>query len=343
MVVARALLVRCVKAAASQAVAKKAFTHAAGVRVAAARVPVHGVRCCSSSRFLSLADDDDEGKKKKRGDDDEGDDGGDELSAEGEEGEEDEEKDGEVVFDEDFVEINMGGVDICEETDNEIMDLHMKDPLKWTTEKLARKYHYSKARVEAVIYFKGLEAGLELDELKAKIAEAKEAALQRHAEEEKQAAAVEASGDERAVKRLHKRQQQEEAAVHEIEEQELVGEEEEVFRNPEFFFLNDEFEGYPPLVRRLGKHAATDKLYPQEAVALQKMAVNNQVELLKSFAKPTDTKSRWKFAIKDTSKNKNKKALYVRDEEHTFRLATDKEVLPRTWVRRPAYFGGMDN
>ncbi|KAF1773108.1 hypothetical protein GQ600_2048 [Phytophthora cactorum] len=37
-----------------------------------------------------------------------------------------------------------------------------------------------------------------------------------------------------------------------------------------------------------------------------------------------------------------KKHLLVRDESRTLRLATNEEVLPRTWVRRPAHFRGLD-
>uniref|UniRef100_K3WIB3 Uncharacterized protein n=1 Tax=Globisporangium ultimum (strain ATCC 200006 / CBS 805.95 / DAOM BR144) TaxID=431595 RepID=K3WIB3_GLOUD len=302
------------------------------------------VRFCSSSRFLSLADDD---KKASTGED--GAEGG---TADGEDGEgadaekaEGEDEDGDLKLDEE-ADINEGGVDICEETDEEVMQLFMENPVKWTSEKLARKFHLTKPRVEAIIYLKGEEAGLTPEEFELKIKAAKEAAQARMDEEAAHLARAEAAGDEKEVRRLQKRERQsldqeenEELSAH--DEALLMGIDEDAYRNPDFFFLNDEFEGYPPLVRRLGKHGSTDKLFPEEALTLQKLAVNNKVEELKSFAKPTDVTGKWKIAVKDISKKK--KPLYMRAEDKTLRLATDSETLPRTWVRRPSFFSGLEN
>uniref|UniRef100_H3HD29 Uncharacterized protein n=2 Tax=Phytophthora ramorum TaxID=164328 RepID=H3HD29_PHYRM len=121
-----------------------------------------------------------------------------------------------------------------------------------------------------------------------------------------------------------------------------MGIDEEAFRNPDFFFLSDEFEGYPPLMRRMGKHGHTDQVYPEEALELQRLASNNKIELHKSFANPKNSESKAKFrlAVKDITTKK--KYLLVRDESRTLRLATKDEVLPRTWVRRPAHFRGLD-
>ncbi|TYZ66331.1 hypothetical protein PybrP1_012485 [[Pythium] brassicae (nom. inval.)] len=299
-------------------------------------------RMCSSSRFLSLADDDERsgGADERDGDDEDGDG----EDGEGEDGEDGEEEDGDLDLEEE-ADINDGGVDIDEELDDEIMSLFMEDPAKWTPEKLARKFHLTKPRVEAIIFLLAEESGLSQEEFRAKVREAKEEAAARAEAENAAFERAKAVGDEREVRRLEKRARQ---ALEREEDEELSAEDEAVmlgidedaYRNPEFFLLSDEFEGYPPLVRRLGKHGSTDQLYPDEAVALQKLAVNNTVTELKSFAKPTDVKGRWKVAVKDISKKKQ--PLYVRDEQKALRLATDAETLPRTWVRRPAYFNGLN-
>ncbi|KAF1330746.1 hypothetical protein FI667_g4799, partial [Globisporangium splendens] len=317
---------------------------AASLRTVPAQCNARSVRFCSSSRFLSLADDDEKASA--------GEDGGEGGAADGENGEgadaekvEGEDEDGDLKLDEE-ADINEGGVDICEETDEEVMQLFMENPVKWTPEKLARKFHLTKPRVEAIIYLKGEEAGLTPEEFELKVNAAKEAAQAHMDEEAAHLARAEAAGDEKEVRRLQKRERQaldqeesEELSAH--DEALLMGIDEDAYRNPDFFFLNDEFEGYPPLVRRLGKHGSTDKLYPEEALTLQKLAVNNKVEELKSFAKPTDVKGKWKIAVKDISKKK--KPLYVRAEDKTLRLATDSETLPRTWVRRPSFFSGLEN
>lgn len=342
-------------------VAKKALSQSAATAVAVQRTrslavsslrtsaahstaAARNVRFCSSSRFLSLADE--EGKASA------GEDGVEGGAGDGEDGEkadgekvEGEDEDGDLKLDEE-ADINEGGVDICEETDDQVMQLFMENPVKWTSEKLARKFHLTKPRVEAIIYLKGEEAGLTPAEFELKVKAAKEAAQARMDEDAAQLARAEAAGDEKEVRRLQKRERQsldqeenEELSAH--DEALLMGIDEEAYRNPDFFFLNDEFEGYPPLVRRLGKHGSTDKLYPEEALTLQKLAVNNKVDELKSFAKSTDVKGKWKIAVKDISKKK--KPLYVRSEDKTLRLATDDETLPRTWVRRPSFFSGLEN
>jgi hypothetical protein len=321
------------------------------------------VRAMSSSRFQSLADDEDEGKRKRKGGDDEdGEDGeegeeGGELAAEGEDGEAAEE-DGDLELEEDIIDINKGGVDMDEELDEEVMRLFMANPLKWTPEKIARRFHLSKPRVEAIIFLKGEEAGLTPEEFSAKVAAAKEQAKQEMEAHAKLVEAAKAKGDEKELRRLLKRERQqdspsgdfevyEEEGDEEIELDEheralLFGLDEDAYRNPDFFFLSDEFEGFPPLVRRLGKHGSTDQLHPAEAKELQRLAANNKVAIQKSFANPENaTKpSKFKLAVKDISKKK--KPLYVRDETRELRLASDAEVLRRTWVRRPPFFGGLD-
>ncbi|GLD94130.1 hypothetical protein PINS_up002741 [Pythium insidiosum] len=235
-----------------------------------------------------------------------------------------------------------------EDLDREIMELYMSNPTKWTAERLARKYHMSKQRIEAAIVLQAEEAGLSPAEFRAKVEEAKAVAEQRTKEGAANLANAEARGDDKEVKRLQKRDRQEQRAFDEADDEDLTEEEaalamgydEEAFRNPDFFFLNDEFEGLPPLTRRLGKHKSTDKLYPEEAVEIQRLAAKNKFVELKSFAKPTDVKNRWKFAVKDTSKNKL--PLLVRAEDRSLRLATKEEVLPRSWVRRPPFFAGLN-
>ncbi|CAH0492386.1 unnamed protein product [Peronospora farinosa] len=83
-------------------------------------------------------------------------------------------------------------------------------------------------------------------------------------------------------------------------------------------------------------------MYPEEALEMQRLAGNNKIEVMKSFANPKNnqSKARFRLAVKDISTKK--KHLLVRDESRTLRLATNEEVLPRTWVRRPAYFRGLD-
>lgn len=301
------------------------------------------VRLCSSSRFLSLADD-----EEKSGGADESEGGGDnegDGEEDGEGGDEDGEgEDGDLKLEEE-ADINDGGVDIDEELDEEIMSLFMDDPAKWTPEKLARRFHLTKPRVEAIIFLLAEEAGLTQEEFRAKVREAKDAAQARADADMADLERAKAAGDEREVRRLEKRARQtlereEDEELSAEDEALMLGIDEEAYRNPDFFLLSDEFEGYPPLVRRLGKHGSTDQLYPDEALALQKLAAAQIVTPLKSFAKPTDVTGRWKIAVKDISKKKQ--ALYVRDGEKTMRLATDKETLPRTWVRRPAFFNGLD-
>lgn len=286
------------------------------------------------SRFLSLVDD------EKAEDGEEGDENeGYEEDSEG--------QDGDVEADT-IPDINQGGVEENDEVDELIMELFLENPLRWTPDVLSRKFHLSKPRVEAIIWLKRMEAELTPEEFRAKVQEAKEKATKEMEEQAKKLADAEARGNEMEVARLKKRARQEEEATqpdYELdphEEAMLRGSDEEAFRNPEFFFLNDEFEGYPPLVRRMGRHGYTDQLYPEEAIELQRLASNNKIELQKSFANPDYSKNKAKccFAIKEIATKK--KHLLVRDESHTLRLATDKEVLARTWVRRPAYFRGLD-
>ncbi|EGZ30326.1 hypothetical protein PHYSODRAFT_553371 [Phytophthora sojae] len=310
--------------------------------------PAHAVARCTGSvrfestestpsRFLDLADGD---KADKDEDAAEGDDAdGDKEDGEG--------KDGDIEVDA-IADVNKGGVEENEELDELVMELFMENPLKWTPTVLARKFHLAKPRVEAIIWMKRMEAELTPEEFRAKVQEAKDKTLKEQKEQAKKLADAEAAGNDKEVARLKKRARQEEEATQPdealsaSEEAVLMGIDDEAFRNPDFFFLSDEFEGYPPLVRRMGKHGHTDQLYPEEALELQRLAGNNKITLQKSFANPKNSESKAKFrlAVKDITTKK--KHLLLRDESRTLRLATNEEVLPRTWVRRPAYFRGLD-
>ncbi|KAG6609194.1 uncharacterized protein IUM83_13459 [Phytophthora cinnamomi] len=295
------------------------------------------------SRFLSLAD-----EEKAKKDEDEGDaaaaaegdeEAGEDADAEG--------KDGDIEVDA-IADVNKGGVEENEELDELVMELFMEDPLRWTPTVLARKFSLAKPRVEAIIWLKRMEAELSPEDFRAKVQAAKDKAQKQLDEQAKKLADAEAAGNDKEVARLKKRARQEEDATQpdEVldarEEAVLMGIDDEAFRNPDFFFLSDEFEGYPPLVRRMGKHGHTDQLYPEEALELQRLAGNNKITLQKSFANPKtgETKAKFRLAVKDITTKK--KHLLVRDESRKLRLATNEEVLPRTWVRRPAYFRGLD-
>ncbi|RLN49945.1 hypothetical protein BBJ29_001699 [Phytophthora kernoviae] len=297
----------------------------------------------TTSRFLDLADD--EKKNKEAGEGEKG-------AGEGVEAAEGEEVDGEgedgSIEVEEVIDINSGGVEENEELEDFIMELFLENPLVWTSETIARKFHLSKARVEAIIWLKRMEMELTPEEFRAKVEEAKEKAQKQMEEQEKNLKKAEDSGNAKEVARLKKRARQEQEATQPDEELDareeaiLMGHDDDAFRNPDFFFLSDEFEGFPPLVRRMGKHGHTDQVYPEEALELQRLAGNNKIQLQKSFANPknSEPKSRFRLAVKDTTAKK--KHLLVRDEGRTLRLATNEEVLPRTWVRRSAHFRGLD-
>ncbi|CEG49003.1 uncharacterized protein PHALS_06793 [Plasmopara halstedii] len=291
------------------------------------------------SRFLSLVDDE---KTKKGEEDDESEEYGDENLDEDSEG-----KDGDIEADT-IPDVNKGGVEENDELDELIMELFLENPLRWTPEVLARKFHLAKPRVEAIIWLKRMEAELTPEEFRAKVQEAKDKAKKEMEEKTKKIVDAEAAGNEKEVARLKKRARQEEEELepdHELDDREkamLMDIDKDAYRNPDFFFLSDEFEGYPPLFRRMGRHGQTDQLYPEEAIELQRLASNNKIEPLKNFANPNYSKkqAKYRLAIKDISTKK--KYLLVRDETHTLRLATNEEVLPRTWVRRAPFFRGLD-
>jgi hypothetical protein len=341
----RVVVSRCAKAAAARAATSVNKSAVLSVRraVFAQTQTLQLVRASSSSRFLSLADDDGE-KKSRRGD---GEDGGDEeedMEASEEDGDEDELSD-----EQEEIEMYKFCVTETEELDDEIMELFMSNPLQWTPLRLARKYGLSKQRIEATIFLQAESAGLSPEQLQTKIEEAKAAVKALEEETRAKLESAKARGDEKEIARLEKRQRQEQRDIEEVDSEELTPDEEafllgiddERYRNPDFFFLSDAYEGLPPLTRRLGKHKATDKLFPEEAIEIQRLAAKKTpVVEHKSFAKPTDKPSRWKFAVKDTTKNKL--PLYIRGQDRALRLATKEEVLPRTWVRRPAYFSGLD-
>ncbi|CAI5737432.1 unnamed protein product [Hyaloperonospora brassicae] len=321
------------------------------------RCPVSGRYASSSSssstpsRFLSLADEEGDGTAERRGGAD-GNDGGDDEDRAQEEEEEDgdsEGQDGDIEVDT-IPDVNRGGVMENDELDDLVMELFMENPLRWTSEVLARKFRLSKPRVEAIIWMKRMEAELSPEEFRAKVHEAKDKAKREMDAQAAKLAEAEAAGNAKEAARLKKRIRQEEEATQPDDDEELdareeavlMGMDDDAFRNPDFFFLSDEFEGYPPLVRRMGKHGHTDQLHPEEALELQRLAGKNKIDVQKSFANPaySKTKAKFRLAVKDiTSK---KKHLLVRDESRTLRLATNDEVLPRTWVRRPAHFRGLD-
>jgi hypothetical protein len=289
------------------------------------------------SRFLNLADEEKAPNASEEGGEE----------AVGDNAEDTEGKDGDIEVD-DIPDVNKGGVEENDELDELVMELFMENPVRWTPATLARKFHLAKPRVEAIIWLKRMEQEISPEDFRAKVQEAK-AKVQKEMEEQAQKlAAAEAASDTKEVARLKKRARQEDEATQpdEVldahEEAVLMGLDDEAFRNPDFFFLSDEFEGYPPLVRRMGKHGHTDQVYPEEALELQRLASNNKITLQKSFANPKNSESKAKFrlAVKDITTKK--KHLLVRDESRTLRLATKDEVLPRTWVRRPAYFRGLD-
>uniref|UniRef100_M4B3H2 Uncharacterized protein n=1 Tax=Hyaloperonospora arabidopsidis (strain Emoy2) TaxID=559515 RepID=M4B3H2_HYAAE len=299
------------------------------------------------SRFLSLAN-----KEKERDTRGEGRGSGEEDVEEEEHEGQDEEgdsegRDGDIEVDT-IPDVNRGGVMENDELDELVMELFMENPLRWTSTVLARKFHLSKPRVEAIIWMKRMEAELSPEEFRLKVQEAKAKAQRKIDEQAKKLAEAEAAGNSKEVIRLTKRARQEEEATEPDEELDareeamLMGIDDDAFRNPDFFFLSDEFEGYPPLVRRMGKHGHTDQLYPEEALELQRLAGNNKIEVQKSFANPQygETKAKFRLAVKDITTKK--KHLLVRDESRGLRLATNDEVLPRTWVRRPAHFRGLD-
>ncbi|POM80296.1 Hypothetical protein PHPALM_1886, partial [Phytophthora palmivora] len=216
------------------------------------------------SRFLSLADEE-KAKKDAEGQDAEGEEGEEELE------QDTEGQDGDIEADA-IADVNKGGVEENDELDELVMELFMENPLRWTSTTLARKFHLSKPRVEAIIWMKRMEQELTPEEFRAKVQEAKEKAQKEMDEQAKKLADAEAAGNEKEVARLKKRARQEQEATEpdEVldahEEAMLMGIDDEAFRNPDFFFLSDEFEGYPPLVRRMGKHGHTDQLYPEEAL-----------------------------------------------------------------------------
>ncbi|OWZ24355.1 hypothetical protein PHMEG_000590 [Phytophthora megakarya] len=288
------------------------------------------------SRFLSLAD---EEKAKSEEGQEEGEATEQLEDAEG--------QDGDIEVDA-IADVNKGGIEENDELDELVYELFMENPLRWTSTTLARKFHLAKPRVEAIIWLKRMEQELTREEFRAKVQEAKEKAQKNMDDQSKKIADAEAAGNEKEANSLKKRARQEQEATEpdEVldarEEAMLMGIDDEAFRNPDFFFLSDEFEGYPPLVRRMGKHGHTDQLYPEEALELQRLASNNKIMQHKNFANPRNAESKAKFrlAVKDITTKK--KHLLVRDESRTLRLATNEEVLPRTWVRRPAYFRGLD-
>lgn len=292
----------------------------------------------SSSRFTSLLDDD-EGDRKGRNRmfENENDDEEDEEEVDDDDYDEDDDDDSNDDYeDEDSVEWaevfreQLGDPTIDEDIEDEVIRLFLEDPMKWTSLNLARAFNIPKAQIEAIIYFKGTEElGMDLPELKQRVRDAREKAA-KLTKSEGQSQVDAKSSNER------------EALEDEDDMKVLLGvEQEEAFRNPDFFFLNDEFEGYPPLTRRLGKNTQSDQMYPKEATAMQNYATKRKFAFQKSFQKSFETPPTWKIAVKDISKPKN--PTYIREGDGSFRLATDTEVMTRSWVRRPAFFQGLDD
>ena len=115
-----------------------------------------------------------------------------------------------------------------DELDDLVMELFMENPLLWTSEVLARKFHLSKPRVEAIIWMKRMEAELSPEEFRAKVHEAKDKAQREMDAQAAKLAEAEAAGNEKEAARLKKRIRQEEEATQPDGDDELDAREEAV-------------------------------------------------------------------------------------------------------------------
>ncbi|EQC41677.1 hypothetical protein SDRG_01635 [Saprolegnia diclina VS20] len=252
--------------------------------------------------------------------------------------------------DEFFVDLNPGGVGLSERDDKRIFDLFMENPLVNTIKKLSTDNRVSVERIEATIVFQGLERGATIEELREKVFALKKAKATEQAAPATETTGLKAKGrgkksieeialdDAGHAKSIHD-EDMTEADFMTNEEWEEYNKEDKI-REPDFIYLSDEHDELPPLHRQYGKRNLSDQLSVAEAKVLQAGAVKNTVTLLPSFAKSLNPTGKWKIAIKDIS---TKRApLYMRDTDGTLRLATDDEVVKRSWVKRPSYFQGFD-
>ncbi|OQR81467.1 hypothetical protein THRCLA_11703 [Thraustotheca clavata] len=253
--------------------------------------------------------------------------------------------------DEFFVDLNPGGVGLTEHDNKRIYDLFMEDPLTNTIKKLSTDNRVSVERIEATIVFQGLERGLSIEDLRAKVFQIKEAKAAEHAapesEKNPQGLTAKVRGRTKSVEEMVLEDDFEDKDAADMTEADFMTNEEweeynreDKIREPDFIFLSDEHDELPPLHRQYGKRNQTDQLTVAEAKALQSGAVKNKITLLPSFAKSLNPTGKWKIAIKDIS---TKRApLYMRDTDGSYRLATDDEAVKRTWVKRPSYFQGIE-
>ncbi|RHY27829.1 hypothetical protein DYB32_006499 [Aphanomyces invadans] len=247
-----------------------------------------------------------------------------------------------------FVDLNPGGVGLDEQDNIRIYEQYMSNPLVFTIQKLATDNRVSVERIEATIVFQGIERGLSITELREKVFNIKEAKKQEIAEGIKNPVASLKStkgakkGESNSIINTTRSfaDDDDEVALLSNEEYEEANKPDRL-REPNFLFLRDDMmDELPPLHRQLRKQKGTDQLTVAEAIALQRGAENNKVTLLPSYSKSLNPTGKWKIAIKDIS---TKKApLYIRDVDGSYRLASDDEVVKRTWVKRPPFFQGIE-
>ncbi|OQR93073.1 hypothetical protein ACHHYP_02975 [Achlya hypogyna] len=250
--------------------------------------------------------------------------------------------------DEFFIDLNPGGVGLSERDNKRIFDLYMADPITNSIKKLSTDNRVSVERIEATIVFQGLERGFSIEELREKVFALKEA---------KAKEAVPADdGKAELTAKVRSRKSTEDIVDHdadinfddeEMTEADLMTNEEweaynkeDKIREPDFIYMSDEHDELPPLHRQYGKRNLSDQLTVAEAKRLQAGAVHNKVTLLPSFAKSLNPTGKHKIAIKDISAKRS--PLYMRDVDGSFRLATDEEVVKRSWVKRPSFFQGIE-
>jgi len=226
------------------------------------------------------------------------------------------------------MDLNPGGIALNQEDQNNIFSAYMENPVKNSMQTLSSKFHVPVEKIEAIIVFEAFDKGMTIEDLRVKIKELKEAN----------------AVDEEVSNEKEKKGKKYVAKAAEVEEEEVDWENTSrtpEIREPNFFFLNDDFDELPPLHKQFGKRKPSDKVTPNQAMSLQKDAVQNKVTLLPNFSKNFNPSGKWKIAIKDISKHKA--PLYMRDTDGSYRLATDEEVVKRSWVKRPTFFKGIDS
>ncbi|CAK4073028.1 unnamed protein product [Aphanomyces euteiches] len=245
-----------------------------------------------------------------------------------------------------FIDLNPGGVGLSEEDNIRIFDQYMANPLVNTIHKLATDNRVSVERIEATIVFQGIERGHSIAELREKVFQIKQVKEQEIAKGVKNpAGSLKGKRGEQKTERIvtpsgDEDEEDDTMSLLTNEEWEEANKEDPI-REPKFLFLRDDMmDELPPLHRQSRKQKGTDKLTISEAIGLQRGAENNKVTLLPSFAKQLNPTGKWKIAIKDISKKKS--PLYIRDVDGSYRLASDEEVVKRSWVKRPPFFQGIE-